>query len=141
MTGKIKKELKGVKGWLLFFAIIFSFMFPFLTLNRLFIEPLFYYGSFKIFWPFEFIELMVGISSLSTGILIFAKSSKSIISLKIFLAFFLLDSIYIHIIQYNHDIKGLLESILYSIVITTIFYLYFKNSERVRNTLTQFNSV
>ncbi len=126
----VKEEFVGVKGWLLFFAIIFTFLFPFLTINRLFL-PIF--ASSESPFLYKINETSVGLFSLLTGISIFFKSSKTKILLQIFLLFYLINSITIH--PLNNDIKGLPIKNIYAIAVVTIVYLYFKNSERVKNTL------
>ncbi len=131
---KNKRELIGMKGWLLFFALIFTFIIPYMTIDKLFISPDSYSIISKL-WLYEIVEIIAGTLSLLTGILIFMRSSKTRIALILFLLFFLLNSIIIHINTSGHDIKTLLEGILYSLALVTIVYLYFKKSVRVKNTL------
>jgi len=130
MSEAVNKELIGVKGWLLFFAILFTFIFPFVSIGGLFL-PIYISSESQVFY--KIIEASVGFFSFLTGILIFIKSSKTKIFLQIFLLFYLLSAILNHTVY--ADIKSLIIRILFLAVIITIIFLYFKNSERVNNTL------
>jgi len=130
MIEAVNKELIGVKGWLLFFAIVFTFLFPSVTIYGLF-SPI--YGPSERIVLYKIIEASVVFFSLLTGILIFLKSSKAKIFLHMFLITYLLSAILNHTVY--TDIKSLIIRILYIVIITTVIYLYFTSSERVKNTL------
>jgi len=130
MSEPLKKELIGVKGWLLFFAIVFTFLFPLVSIDGLF-SPL--YGPSERLVLYKIVEASVGLFSLLTGILIFLKSSKTKIFLQIFLIFYLLSAILNHTV--NTDIKSLLIRISYIVIMIAVVFLYFTNSARVKNTL------
>lgn len=127
---KDKKELAGVKGWLLFFEVVFLFMFPFISINKLFLHM---FASSDDLWFYKIIHASVGLFSFLTGIFILIRSSKTKIILQLFLLFYLLNSIPSNAV--NQDLINQIIKIIFVIAIITIIYLYFRDSVRVRKTL------
>jgi len=130
-------NVSGVKGWLLFFIIVFVLLFPFGTIGSLFTNGIFNYNSIFTYWFHLVIEIFIGLFSFVTGILLFIKHKLAVKIAKIFSVFMIVQSIYRHLFNYfafSNDFRNLIESSLYSIVIFSIIYSYFQNSKRVRNT-------
>lgn len=130
MNQKANDKLIGVKGWLLFFAIVFILMFPFISFNKLFLHI--FASSEKLLF-YNIIWASVGLFSFLTGILILIKSSKTKIILQMFLLFYLLNSIPIDGV--NQDLMNQIIKIISVIAVITIIYIYFRDSVRVKKTL------
>lgn len=131
------KDIKGIKGWLLFFGVVFVLLFPFNSFANVF-SPAFELGLSSDRILLTMIEILTGLSSLATGILIFFKHQRALKTLNIFLVFYFLQSIYIHTLSFvnrGETLKFLIVGILYTVVIILVIAAYFRNSKRVRNTL------
>ena len=127
------KEKKGIKGWLLFFVIVFIIVFPFLTITNLF-DPAFI-SPLSRFWFYNVIVIMEGVFSLITGLFILFKKPQYINYLKIFITFYSLHVIINSIFLDDMNIKERIGKILLILLLNTFLYLYFKNSQRVKNTI------
>jgi hypothetical protein len=127
------KEKKGIKGWLLFFIIIFTTLFPYLTIMN-FIAPEIA-SPFSKYLPYDLIIIIEGTFSLLTGIFIILKKQNYINYLKIFMVFYFIHIIFNTIFLGGDSIIEKIGKLLYTSLILTFTYIYFNTSKRVKNTI------
>lgn len=136
-----EEKIDGIGGWLMIYVISLGFALLFVLLNiiiftQLVVYPFPYSGSGPDLHIEEFIYYSIALVLILIALLlIFKKCRKAIIFNKILLMIsFIAATIYsIYIIVASWSFDDLI-TLLLSILLTIIFFIYWKKSKRVKNT-------
>lgn len=145
-----KSHLKGVRGWLLVFCVIFTVVTPLFNLTILALGSRIigaYLGRFPQLYPYATVDTFLALTWLSFGVVVGArvwqqkvgaiKLAKTYLLVNIPFRLFvlLLPSIFGLPDQFvSESLSGDIKSLGHAIIRTIVWYTYFNKSVRVRNT-------